>query len=150
VTHCLLNLFVFIYSPPPYAATCSRQHRGLAAIYRRASARLASSLAKGHQEWGEIIFLTLLAKEKSTERSFWHRNCVARIFNSVQVSAQASHQHPVPHQHSTPHSTGWRVETSDSTSYTASSAGERETEKIKGWEAQMVSLGTINALIKGH
>lgn len=140
MTHCLLNLFVFIYSPPPCAATCSRQHQGLAAIYRRASARLVAGLAKG----------CLLTKEKSMERSSWHRNCVIQILKAVQVSVRAAHQHPLPHQRSAPHSMDRRVEISNSTSYTVSSAGEREKEKIKGWEAQMVSLGTINALIKGH
>lgn len=87
-----------------------------------------------------IKFPIPLAKGKIAERSCWRSSCVAQIF---QVSARASRAPPAL-------GTDRRVGISNSTSYTVSSAGEREKEEIKGWEAQMVSLGTINALIKGH
>lgn len=144
MTHCRLNLFVFIYSPRPTL------RRAAPRAGRDLPESLCSAWQRGGRNGGEIISSAHLAKEKSAERSSWHRTCVTWIFKAAQVSARASHQHPVPHQHSTPHSTDRRVEIADSSSYTVSSAGEREKEKIKGWEAQMVSLGTINGLIKGH
>lgn len=70
MTHCLLNLFVFIYSPPPYAATCSRQQRGLAAIYRRASARPAAGSAKGCRELGGNHFLRSFGQGKEHREEF--------------------------------------------------------------------------------